>query len=163
MAAALAATFTQRRFASVAYMGVIGLSVTLLFLVFGAPDLAMTQFVVDTLTVILLALVLHRLPDAGERVKGLGRLFDVALAAAAGIVMFLFVLLSTSKDTMLPSISKYFAQNSLSAAHGRNIVNVILVDFRAIDTLGEITVLAVSAIGVYSLLKLVLREKKPNP
>ena len=69
------------------------------------------------------------------------------------------LVLIAQKVQLQPTISSYFAEKSYPLAHGRNIVNVILVDFRAIDTLGEITVLSVAAIGVYAMLKLRMDSK----
>jgi multicomponent Na+:H+ antiporter subunit A len=88
------------------------------------------------------------------------RLRDGVIALLAGGMMTIFVMIATSVQ-FHPSISDYFAANSVPLAHGRNIVNVILVDFRALDTLGEITVLGVAGIGVYALLKLKLGKEKP--
>jgi multicomponent Na+:H+ antiporter subunit A len=82
---------------------------------------------------------------------------DLIIASGVGIFMGFAVLIITAGN-MQSELKKYFAEASLPGGKGRNIVNVILVDFRAIDTLGEITVLAVAAIGVYALIKLRLKE-----
>jgi multicomponent Na+:H+ antiporter subunit A len=151
--AALAAVRSSSRLGAVAALGVVGFGVALLFLFFGAPDLAMTQFLVETLTVILLVLVLYRLPRYVSRTPTPARLRDLLVALTAGGVMTALVLAAA----IVPpdsAVSRYYAEHSLPEAHGRNIVNVILVDFRGLDTLGEITVLAVAAVGVYALLKL---------
>jgi len=155
--AAVAALLFQSRLAAVVALGVVGLGVALLFLLFGAPDLAMTQFVVETLTVILLVLVLYHLPRFARFSSGRARLRDLAVAMSAGSLLTLS-LLALQGFQRSDALSAYFAQTSVPEAHGRNIVNVILVDFRALDTLGEITVLAVAAIGVYGLLKLRLKS-----
>ncbi len=153
----LAATFTviqtRSRLAAVAALGTVGYGIALLYVLFGAPDLAMTQFAIETLTVFLFVLVIYRLPRFGQLSARSARLRDAAIALSAGAMMTLLVLVvtATSSDTALTS---YFAENSVEQAKGRNIVNVILVDFRALDTLGEIVVLAVAAAGVYGLLKL---------
>lgn len=152
LAAAVVAARARSRSSAVVALGVVGYGVALLFAVFGAPDLAMTQLTVETLTVVLLALMLYRLPRFSVPASGAARARDVLVAAAAGTVMTLLVLMVT---TAAPSrLTLYFAENSAPRAHGRNVVNVILVDFRALDTLGEITVLAVAAIGGRALLKL---------
>ncbi|MDW8065431.1 MAG: putative monovalent cation/H+ antiporter subunit A [Anaerolineae bacterium] len=151
--ATLMAVLTSSRLAAVAALGIVGYGVALLYMLFGAPDLAMTQFAVETLTVILLVLVVYRLPRFTRLSGRSARLRDTALALAAGGMMtalMLMVLSAPLKSRLAP----FFAANSLTLAKGRNVVNVILVDFRALDTLGEITVLAVAAIGVYALLKL---------
>lgn len=159
LAATAVAARARSRMAAVAALGVIGYLVALLFLFFGAPDLAMTQFAIETLTVILLVLVMSRLPRFAFRATALARARDLLVAAAGGAVMTALVLMVTAAPT--PSrISPYFAENSLIHGHGRNVVNVILVDFRALDTLGEITVLSVAAIGGLGLLR--LRPRRPR-
>ncbi len=150
--AALAAVRSTSRLAAVASLGVVGFGVALLYVMFAAPDLAMTQFLVETITVIVLVLVFYHLPRFAILSTGRARVRDAVIALAAGALMTLLVLKATSVGAPRP-VSAFYAENSL-AAHGRNVVNVILVDFRALDTLGEITVLAVAGIGVYALLKL---------
>ena len=125
----------------------------MIYVLFGAPDLAMTQFAIETLTVILFVLVLYRLPRFARYSLQRSRLRDAVIAIFAGSMMTLLVLTVTSTP-LVSRLSPYFAEKSYSLAKGRNIVNVILVDFRGIDTLGEITVLAVAAIGVFALMKL---------
>lgn len=150
--AVLAAVLIEARLAAIAALGVVGYSVALLYVIFSAPDLAMTQFLVETLTVILFVLVFYHLPESRIVSGRLARWRDAALAAAVGVVMSALVLVGIPEN--YPSISAYFEKRSVTHGHGRNIVNVILVDFRALDTLGEITVLSVAAVGVYALLKL---------
>ena len=84
---------------------------------------------------------------------------DLAISIAAGLLMALAVLATTSIH-LEPVLTDFFTQQSLATAYGRNIVNVILVDFRALDTLGEITVLAVAGFGVYALLRLKARHQR---
>lgn len=165
LAAALAAFGCIRarsRLAVVMALGVVGYSVALLFLVFGAPDLALTQFVVETLTVVLFVLTLRRLPPFFRATPPGGRVRDALLAAAVGILMAGLTLLASqsARDTLLRD---FFLDASLLQAHGRNVVNVILVDFRGLDTLGEITVLAVVALGVFALLRLRLTPRREKP
>ena len=147
------ATFTSSRLGAVTALGVVGYSIALLFILFGAPDLAMTQFLIETLMVILFVLVFYFLPRFTILSSARERWRDGAVALLAGTLMAAITLVATNV-TFYPPISQYFAEQSVPAAHGRNIVNVILVDFRALDTLGEITVLAVAGIGVFALLKL---------
>ncbi len=151
--AALAATLMKTRLAAIAALGVVGYGVALVFVMFGAPDVAMTQFLVETLTVIVFVLVFYHLPASSVVCGKLARLRDAAFALAMGSLMTALVLVA-SEVQFHPTISTYYSQHSAKEAHGRNIVNVILVDFRGLDTLGEITVLAVAGIGVYALLKL---------
>lgn len=155
-AAAVAALVFPSRLAAVAALGVVGLGVAVIFLLYGAPDLAMTQFVVEALTVMLLVLVLYHLPRFSGFSSRRARLRDLAVSVAAGslLTLSLLGLNGVERDT---SLREFYTANSYTAAHGRNVVNVILVDFRALDTLGEITVLAIAALGVFSLLKLRLK------
>jgi multicomponent Na+:H+ antiporter subunit A len=151
--AALAILRARSRLASIAALGVVGFGVAMIFLLFSAPDLAMTQASVETLTVILFVLVVYRLP----RYEGISRISsrvrDAAIALGMGGLMTALVLMAISTPGE-SRLAGYFTANSLELAKGRNIVNVILVDFRGFDTLGEITVLAAAALGVYALLKL---------
>lgn len=156
--AVMAAVVVRSRLAAIAALGVVGYSVALVYVLFGAPDLAMTQFLVETLTVILFVLVFYHLPVYRAVSEKASRWRDAALAVAAGALMTTLVLVGTPEN--YPPISTYFEEHSVSQGHGRNIVNVILVDFRELDTLGEITVLAVAAVGVYALLKLRRRENQ---
>lgn len=149
---ALMATITRSRLAAVAALGVVGYGVALIYILFGAPDLAMTQFCIETLSIILFVLVLHKLPHFALLSGTASRLRDMVIALGIGGVMTWLVLRAVSQP-LVPSLSSWFMEQSLPAGHGRNVVNVILVDFRALDTLGEITVLAVAALGVYGMLK----------
>ena len=149
---AITAASSKSRLAAVVALGAVGYGVSLVYLLFGAPDLAITQFCIETLTVILFVLVLYRLPRFSALSRRPARLLDMLVAMTGGIMMTLLVLLAHSVP-LTSRISSYFAENSKMLAHGRNVVNVILVDFRALDTLGEITVLSVAAIGIYGLVK----------
>lgn len=153
--------FTKSRLAAVAALGVVGLSFSLLFLFYSAPDLAMTQFSVDTLTVILFVLVLYKLPKYLNLSDTKIRIKHGVLSISFGVLITLLILrvLNEPKNT---EVSEYYAENAYTLAHGKNIVNVILVDFRGIDTMIEISVLIVAALGVFGLLKLRLktRDKK---
>jgi multicomponent Na+:H+ antiporter subunit A len=153
MSGAIIAAAARSRILAIAGLGTSGFGIALLFITFGAPDLAMTQLLVETLIVIVILLVMRRLPAFGrEGASRVGNARDIAVAAGVGLVVTVAVLaiLQTPFDTTL---SEYFARESAPAAYGRNIVNVILVDFRALDTLGEITVLAVAALGALALLR----------
>jgi multicomponent Na+:H+ antiporter subunit A len=151
--ATLATARARSRLAAISALGVVGYCVALLFVLFGAPDLAMTQFLVETLTVILFVLVFYHLPGSAPLSGWRTRVRDACLAGAVGALMTALVLVAANVE-LSPTISGYYAEASLHEAHGRNVVNVILVDFRGLDTLGEITVLTAAGIGVYALLKL---------
>ncbi|MCX7712165.1 MAG: putative monovalent cation/H+ antiporter subunit A [Chthoniobacterales bacterium] len=154
--AGFAAILTSGRITSVVLLGIIGYTISLIFALYGAPDLALTQFLVETLTLILLVLVLYRLPKAKSLSSKASRLRDALLSLAFGFAITLLVLKSLyiPHDTKLPD---FFVQNS-PIAQGRNVVNVILVDFRALDTLGEITVLGISAVGVWAVLSFIRKK-----
>ncbi len=161
--ATIAAARAESRLAAVAALGVVGLGVALLFLFFGAPDLALTQSVVEALTVVVFALVLLRLPRYHpSRPPRPALLRDVLISLAGGGLMTGLVLLASAAPPH-PHVSDYFVEHSVEAAHGHNIVNVILTDFRALDTLGETTVLAVAAVGVHAILKLRPRTEEEEP
>jgi multicomponent Na+:H+ antiporter subunit A len=142
------------RVAAITALGVVGFGIALVFVLFGAPDLAITQFLVETLVVIIVALVLVRLPSGTLREPGRGRVRLVSGAIAAlGGLLIAGLLVAVTTGPFDPTLTRFFEAESYASAQGRNIVNVILVDFRALDTLGEIAVLAVAAIGVFALLR----------
>jgi multicomponent Na+:H+ antiporter subunit A len=147
------------RLTAVAALGAVGFGVALVYAFFGAPDLALTQFLVETLTVLLFVLVFYRLPRLADVSAVSTRVRDAVLSIAAGALMSVLVLASITHRSD-HSLTQYFAETSKPLAHGRNVVNVILVDFRALDTLGEIIVIAVAALGVVAMLKLKRGEAK---
>ena len=151
--ATVATIKAKGRLTAVASIGVLGFAISIIFIIFSAPDLAMTQFAVESLTVILFVLVLYKLPKFVDYSSKNERARDLILSIAMGVMVTLVILLVLNEE--VPSeLKKYYANSSYLLAKGRNIVNVILVDFRALDTLGEITVLTIAAIGVFALLKL---------
>ncbi|MBA4304406.1 MAG: Na(+)/H(+) antiporter subunit A [Sphingobacteriaceae bacterium] len=151
--------FTPSRLAAVAGLGVMGFAICLLFVFYSAPDLAITQFAIDTLTVILFVLVLYKLPRYI-------RVSSMAVVLRDGVVSLVFgglialLALQVIHQPLQRSVSTFYAAQSYVAAKGKNVVNVILVDFRGADTLVEITVLSIAALGVYGLLKLRLRAEE---
>ncbi len=153
LAAAWICLSTGSRLTAIVAMGVVGYGVALIYVQFGAPDLAMTQFLIETMTVVLFALTVHRLP-LFSRLRGkTSWQLDAVVALAAGGLMAVLSLVAMA-NRHGGRLANYFLEQSVPAGHGRNVVNVILVDFRALDTLGEITVLAVAGAGVLALLKL---------
>jgi multicomponent Na+:H+ antiporter subunit A len=153
LAAAGAALRASGRLSTVASLGIVGYGVALFYVLYGAPDLAMTQILVETLTVLLFVLAFYHLPSTHRSYSNLVRIRDGAIALSVGGLMALLVLAATSTPPN-SKLAPYFIEHSKPDAHGSNIVNVILVDFRGLDTMGEITVLSVAAIGVYALLRL---------
>ena len=155
----LVAVRATERLAAIAALGALGFSLALLYARFGAPDLAITQVLVDTLTVVLLVFAFYRLPRYARLSTTSARIRDACIAFLFGLTMSSFALLAI-QFRATERISSYFNEQSYLAAHGRNVVNVILVDFRAFDTLGEITVLGLATLGVAALLSAVRRERR---
>ncbi len=138
-------------------LGVIGYGIAIIFMLFGAPDLAMTQFAIETLSVILFVLVLYRLPGMGGYSSRRAWNRDLVVSLIAG-GMITTLVLAITRQPLVSELKAYFADASYRLAQGHNIVNVILVDFRGIDTFGEITVLGIAALGIFALLKLRLSD-----
>jgi len=151
IAGALSAAFARSTMAAVLSLGVVGYGVAVMYALLGAPDLAMTQFAVETLTVVIFVLVFSRLRGFGDLSSRLVKIRDALVALAAGAVVTTLVLFIGASGTT-SRLSTYFADAAPRLAHGANVVNVILVDFRGFDTLGETTVLVTVAIGVRALL-----------
>jgi multicomponent K+:H+ antiporter subunit A len=131
---------------------VVGLVVALAFIKFSAPDLALTQLSVEIVTIVLLLLALYFLPQQAAPEKDRGRVWRdgvIALVAGSGTAALAWAVLTRPYDT----IAGYFLENSVPGGGGSNVVNVILVDFRGYDTLGEITVLALAGLGIVALLQ----------
>jgi multicomponent Na+:H+ antiporter subunit A len=149
--AAFAAALTRRRFSAALFLGTAGYAMAALFVVQGAPDLALTQAAIETLTTVIFVLVLRRLPDRFERRSTpLTRTLRIAISVSVAVFVFTFAVIARGSRTAEP-VSTQMIEQSLSEGKGRNVVNVILVDFRGFDTLGEITVLAAAAIGAVAL------------
>ncbi len=152
--------YAKTRLAAIIALGGVGYSVALFFVIYKAPDLALTQLVIETVSVALFLLAFHHLPALkrhGETTKL--RLGNLIIAASVGITMTLLAL-SAHSQKLIPSISEYYKETVFTEAAGGNIVNVILVDYRGFDTLFEIAVLSIAGIGVYSMIKLRLSRKE---
>ena len=146
------ALWHRERFYALVLLSVVGLIVALTFARFSAPDLAMTQLSVEVVTIVLLMLALYYMPSWTPVESSIGqRIRDIVIALAAGTGMTLITLAMLTQP--FSSISEFFLENSKPGGGGTNVVNVILVDFRGFDTLGEITVLAIAALGIYAMLK----------
>ena len=149
--AAAAAALIRRRLSAVLCLGAVGYGMSLLYVLRGAPDLALTQLGIETLGAVLFVLVLRVLPNEfRERATPLGRVVRLAISGAVGVFVFIFALVASGARTARP-VSDEFLARSVSEGGGSNVVNVILVDFRGFDTLGEITVLTVAALGLVAL------------
>ena len=143
---------SKSRIATIITMGVAGYGIALLFMYYSAIDLAITQIIVETLILVMFVLILQRLPLFARLSSKTTRLRDLFIALSFGSAMTVLALKSINVNFNHP-ISDFMIENSYTKAYGQNVVNVILVDFRALDTLGEVTVLVVAALGVFVLLK----------
>jgi multicomponent Na+:H+ antiporter subunit A len=162
--AAIITAIARTRLGAIISLGVVGMAITLFFVFNSAPDLAITQLLVDILTVVLLILVFYRIPPSSyvRAPKKIG-MRNVILSVFVGFLGFFFVLFTVS-EPFFPVIGDYFLYNAVPLGHGANVVNVILVDFRGFDTYGEITVLGIAAVGGYAVLRAGLfRFRPPAP
>ncbi|MGD9703822.1 MAG: hydrogen gas-evolving membrane-bound hydrogenase subunit E [Acidimicrobiia bacterium] len=160
--AALAAAVARRRFSAALFLGTAGYAMAGLFVVQGAPDLALTQVAIETLSTVMFVLVLRRLPDRFERTSTvMRRVVRMLISALVALAVFSFAVISRSAREAQP-VSGEMIERSLPDGHGRNVVNVILVDIRGFDTLGEITVLASAAIGAVALARVGRRGKRDS-
>ncbi|AQA22728.1 Na+/H+ antiporter family protein [Rhodococcus sp. MTM3W5.2] len=151
IAAALAATVMRNRLASVILVGVGGYGCGVIFALDGAPDLALTQFLVETLTLVIFVLVLRKLPAETDERQSVGfKVPRALLGAAVGATVTALGAYAMNARNTAP-ISLQLPEAAYTIGNGKNVVNVLLVDIRAWDTLGEISVLLVAATGVASL------------
>lgn len=153
VAASLATVILRRqRLVALLLISIVGLIVSLTFLRLSAPDLALTQLSVEVVTVLLLMLAMYFLPTRGTIESSrwdISRDLFLSLSIGVGIGLLALFVMTHPGET----ISAFFIENSVPGGGGKNVVNVILVDFRGFDTLGEITVLAIAAAGIYALLE----------
>src|SRR5690625_3590952 len=152
-AGALTAAITRGLVATLIGAGMVGFGSAVIYLLNGAPDLSLTQFAVEALVLVVLMALLMRLRLSPPKTRTPGeRRFDLGLAVMFGLVMFL-ALAAMLGVTPGDRLAEYYSTHSLSEAFGRNVVNVILVDFRALDTLGELSVIGFAALIIWSLLR----------
>lgn len=160
VAGGIAATIVQERISAVLCLGAVGFGMALVFILQGAPDLALTQVCIDTLGAVIFVLVLRRLPNRfSDRATPIGRSARLAVSALVGVFVFVFIVIAVGVRTEAP-VSDQFTARSLEEGGGRNVVNVVIVDFRGFDTMGEITVLSIAGLGVYGLARLARRESR---
>lgn len=155
--AGITAIVTHRRITAVVLLGLVGYCAALIFALYGAPDLAITQFLVETLSIILFVLVIYHLPSGRSMSTWKTRVRDALISGTVGVVVTLMIMKALTVDPE-KRLTSYFMENSI-VAQGRNVVNVILVDFRALDTLGEVAVLAVAGLGVYAVLRFGMQRR----
>jgi multicomponent Na+:H+ antiporter subunit A len=158
----LAATAVHRRFSAALFLGMTGYGMAGLFLVQGAPDLALTQVAIETLTMVLFVLVLRRLPDRFETSGREHRALRRTVSVGVGGLVFALAL-AVGVDLPATDVSDAMIEQAYPEADGRNVVNVILVDFRGYDTLGELTVLTAAAIGTVALARSGRRQRTEAP
>ena len=151
-AGAVVALNTRSRIAAITGLGTVGIGVAVIFIYFGAPDVATTQLMVETLAAVMFAIAALRLPAIAERRSRSRRGVHAVVAAVIGICVTVTIL-SINAQPLDRQITSYFEENSYALAHGLNIVNVILVDFRAFDTFGELIVVLLASFGAMAVLK----------
>jgi len=152
IAGALLTAYTRSRMTAIAALGVVGIGVALIFIMFSAPDVAITQLLVETLVVVLVAVAMLKLPHLDPVGTKDRRPWHAVLAVAVGVCVTA-VLVAVLQGDIDRRLTDYFEVTSWPEAYGRNIVNVILVDFRALDTFGEIAVVVIAALSAYALLR----------
>ncbi len=143
--------FHHERIKAILISGAVGLVVTIVFVCFSAPDLALTQITVDVVTTVLLLMSLSLLPQLTPYESSVPRRWRdaiIAISGGVGIAWITWLILTRDHN----SISWFFMQQAIPLGGGTNVVNVILVDFRGFDTFGEITVLGIAAIGALCLM-----------
>mgnify|MGYP001112279134 CR=1 FL=1 len=156
----IAILFSKSRLTSIILLGAVGYTVSLFYVVFRAPDLALTQLVIETVSVALFLLCFYHLPRNARKKESIPfKISNAVISVLVGLVVMLIAIASYSTK-LFDSISPYYVDNTYIKAAGENMVNVILVDFRGFDTLFEITVLAIAAIGIYSMITLRMGGKK---
>jgi multicomponent K+:H+ antiporter subunit A len=151
-ATALTVALHRQRLIALIVVGAVGLGVSLVFVFLSAPDLALTQLLVEMVTIALMLLALNYLPQESaptDRPPRRWRDAAIALATGAGVATLAYAVMTGHRDT----VAAEMLLRSLPEAYGRNVVNVILVDFRGFDTLGEITVFGIAGLVVHALLR----------
>ncbi|MNJ42399.1 Na(+)/H(+) antiporter subunit A [compost metagenome] len=159
--AAIAVPFANSRLLAIILTGAAGYMVTLFFVIFRAPDLALTQLIVETVSVTLFLLCFYHLPKLKKELSVLKfKLTNFLVSLGVGVMVTLIALSALSEGSSHPfeSISKFFLEASYTLAGGKNVVNVILVDFRGFDTMLEIVVLGIASLAIYAMIRLNLGE-----
>ncbi|MEO0637268.1 MAG: putative monovalent cation/H+ antiporter subunit A [Pseudomonadota bacterium] len=150
----IAVVNAKSRLNAIISLGIQGFAVALIFMLFGAPDLSFTQFMVETLSVVILALAMTKLSLTPSDHRGWGQFVldgGVALACGAGLTI---ALIAATAGPFNTNLSDFFTEYSRIIAHGRNIVNVIIVDYRGTDTLGEIGVVVITGLAIHALIRI---------
>lgn len=152
--------FVKSRMTSIILLGAVGYTVSLFYVLFRAPDLALTQLVIETISVALFLVCFYHLPKLRKfETRMTFKLTNALISIGLGAVVTV-IALSAHSNKLFDSISQYYVENTYTEAAGKNMVNVILVDFRGFDTLFEITVLAIASLGIFGMIKLRLNRRK---
>jgi multicomponent Na+:H+ antiporter subunit A len=158
--AAVSILFAKTRLSQIILLGAVGYTVSLFYVLFRAPDLALTQLVIETVSVALFLVCFYHLPKLRKEENRVRfKLTNAVVSVGVGIVVTL-IALSAHSNKFFSSISQYYIENTYEKAAGKNMVNVILVDFRGFDTLFEIAVLAIAALGIFGMIKLRLARRE---
>ncbi|MGD6857779.1 Na+/H+ antiporter subunit A [Bacillus infantis] len=158
-AASISILFAKSRLTSIILLGAVGYTVALFFVLFRAPDLALTQLVIETVSVSLFLLCFYHLPKLKRNEERI-RFKAVNLAVSIGVgAIVTLIALSAHSNKLVESIAGYYVENTYKEAAGKNMVNVILVDFRGFDTMFEICVLGIAALGIFAMIKLRLARR----
>ena len=161
VAGALTTVLAKTRLVAIAAISMVGLPLSLWFAFMRAPDLALTQLVVEVVTSVLFLLVFAHLPQLKVYARTPGfQDINAVVAIGVGVMAALFTLLANGHRLFPAEIADYYVANSYTGGGGTNVVNVTLVDFRGFDTMGEITVLAVAALAIYAMIKLRMQQPK---
>ncbi|MFC0271008.1 Na+/H+ antiporter subunit A [Metabacillus herbersteinensis] len=149
---------SRSRLTAIIALGSVGYSLSLFFVLFRAPDLALTQLIVETVSVSLFLLCFYHLPELKKKEKKLRfRMTNAVLSIGVGVIVTL-IALSANSQRVSETIASYYIENSYTLAGAKNMVNVILVDFRGFDTLFEITVLGIAALAIYSMIRIKVQK-----
>jgi multicomponent Na+:H+ antiporter subunit A len=152
--------FAKSRLTAIILLGAVGYTVSLFFVLFRAPDLALTQLVIETISVALFLLCFYHLPKMTSRKEErlTFKLTNAIISVGVGVVIAL-IALSSHSQKLFDSISSFYLEKAYTEAGGKNVVNVILVDFRGLDTMFEITVLGIAALGIFAMIRLRLTRR----
>jgi len=160
--AGVAVTTTPSHVAGVLTLSILGVMLAVFFILASAPDLALTQLVVETLVLLIFLLVLQRLPTFYSETRPLVLARDAGVSILVGATAFVSVLLTAPEPGVEPtSVATYYTAQSIPGGGGTNVVNVILVDFRGFDTLGELLVVTVAAVAILVLVTMRTRGEEP--
>jgi len=154
--------FAKSRLFSIIMLSAVGYAISVLFIFFKAPDLALTQFVVESISTALFLLCFYHLPNLNRYNESSAfKINNAIISAGVGLVVIILGLIGYG-NRHFSSITKYYQDHVYDLAHGKNMVNVILVDFRGMDTLFESSVLGIAGLGVYTMIKLRLKQKNQS-